>query len=353
MAYTFAPVYEYLKGMVEASFYDISNGNLRYYTNKLTDTSVTSSVNMGEITAGIGNGVVINIPDSATLSVDLTEAAFSLTARGLQAGAPVQYNGVHEVAEVVVATGASLTLPSTAVAGLGDADIYAYVGTDGTAYKVVENVVQGFTATAGESYCVRYNIQNPSATQLDIRSVIKPDIVRCVLKYPAYSTANADAMTGTLSAYYYVIIPRMQFAGNVGIEGNQTTASTSSLAGTALTFDAAAEQGVCVNAAMPHLAYIVRVPVGDVTQNIAGLAIVGGQVSMTVGDTLLAPVKFVMEDGSTIQPDYSLLTFSMDGTAASVAADGTITAVSAGSAELTITLTDTAITTVNDVEVSA
>ena len=354
MAYSFAPTYEYLKGMVEAQFFDTANGNLRYYTNKLQDTSITSSVNMGEITAGIGNGVVISIPDSGTLSIDLTEAAFSLTARGLQAGQPVTYNGVHEITEVVTATGATITLPSTAVRGLGDADIYAYVGSDGTAYKVVENQIVGFTATAGESYCVRYNIQNPSATQLDIKSVISPDIVRCVLKYPAYSTANADALTGSLSAYYYVIIPRMQFGGNVGIEGNQTTPSTTSLAGTALTYDDAAESGVCVNASMPHLAYIVRVPVGDVTSDIVGLAVVGGQIDMTAGETMLAPVKFVMPDGSLIQPDYSLLTFTITsgGTYASVAADGTISALAAGSAEITIALADDAdIKTVNDIEV--
>lgn len=353
MAYSFAPAYEYVKGMVEAQFFDTANGNLRYYTNKLQDTSVTSSVTMGEITAGIGNGVVISIPDSATLSIDLTEAAFSLTARGLQAGQPVTYNGVHEITEVVTATSSTITLPSTAVRGLGDADIYAYVGTDGTAYKVENNTIVGFDATPDTNYCVRYNIQNPSATQLDIKSVMSPDIVRAVLKYPAYSTANADAMTGSLSAYYYVIIPRMQFGGNVGIEGNQTTPSTTSLAGTALTYDDAADAGVCVSASMPHLAYIVRVPVGDITDGIVGLAVVGGQIDMTVGDTMLAPVKFVMPDGSLVQPDYSLLTFEItSGSAATVAADGTITASSAGSAEITIALADNAdIKTVNDIEV--
>ena len=357
MAYTFAPTYEYLKGMIEAQFFDTANGNLRYYTNKLQDTNVTSSVNMGEITAGIGNGVVITIPDSATLSVDLTEAAFSLVGRGLQAGQPVTYNGIHEITEVVVASSSTITLPSTAVRGLGDAAIYAYVGTDGTAYTVTGNAIDGFTATPGDSYCVRYNIMNPSATQLDIKSVMTPDIVRAVLKYPAYSTSNADALTGSLSAYYYVIIPRMQFGGNVGIEGNQTTPSTTSLAGTALTYDDAADAGVCVSASMPHLAYIVRVPVGDTTQSIMGLAIVGGEVNMTAGDTMLAPVKFVMPDGSLIQPDYSLLSFEIpagDSGIATVAADGTITAVGAGSTEITIKLTaDEDIKTVNDVEVAA
>ena len=355
MAYTYAPTYEYVKGVVEAQFFDTANGNLRYYTNKLQDTSVTSSVNMGEITAGIGNGIVITIPDSATLSIDLTEAAFSLVGRGLQAGQPVTYNGVHEITEVVVANATTITLPSTAVRGLGDSAIYAYVGTDGTAYTVTGNVIDGFEATPGESYCVRYNIVNPSATQLDIKSMIAPDIVRAVLKYPAYSTANADALTGSLSAYYYVIIPRMQFGGNVGIEGNQTTPSTTSLAGTALTYDDAADAGVCVSASMPHLAYIVRVPVGDTTQSIMGLAIVGGEINMTAGDTMLTPVKFVMPDGSLIQPDYSLLSFSItSGGKATVASDGTITAVSAGEEELTVTLTaDNTIKTVNDVVVAA
>lgn len=336
MKENFKPAYRFVKGTVEASFFDTATGDLVAFTNKLTEDNIETTVNLGEVAGGVGNSTLINIPDSAKLNLTLTAADFSLTARGLQVGSKVHYNGVHEVVEAVKAVGSELKL-SNAVAPLGADKAYCYILPEGTAYEVENGTVRGFTAEADKTYCVKYSIQNPSAEQLDIKSLFAPAVVRAVIKLPTYSAENADPMTGSLVGYHYVTIPRMQFSGNAGVNASQTQAATTAFTGSALAYDPAIDAGSCDQAGMSILGYMTYVPNEGVEAAVKGLAVVGGAVEVAVGATVQCPVKYVMADETLVQPAYSQLTYVVaDAAKATVDDKGVITGVAAGETKITV-----------------
>ena len=70
----FAKIYKFLKGIYEVGFYELGTRKLLAYTNKLSDSNFASSVNVGELTAGVGNPTVITLPDSSKFAITLTAA---------------------------------------------------------------------------------------------------------------------------------------------------------------------------------------------------------------------------------------------------------------------------------------
>ena len=63
-------------------------------------------------------------------------------------------------------------------------------------------------------------------------------------------------------------------------------------------------------------------------------------MSIVVGNTAQLPVRFLMNDGTLVVPDYSLMSYTSAATAtASVSATGVVTGAAAGSTTITATLT--------------
>jgi hypothetical protein len=131
----------------------------------------------------------------------------------------------------------------------------------------------------------------------------------------------------------------MQFKAQADTDGSQTGNATSMLSGTALSYDPEAEESICTDCGLSELAYWVYVPNGDVTQSIQSLAVVGGGLSLVVGNTAQLPIRFLMNDGTLVVPDYSLMSYASSGAAATVSASGVVTAASAGNVTITATLT--------------
>lgn len=70
---------------------------------------------------------------------------------------------------------------------------------------------------------------------------------------------------------------------------------------------------MCIDEASFALAYMVDMPLGGPYVFVEGLAMVGGGfIRMKVGETARVPVKFVMKDGTLVQPDYSVLDYNLD-----------------------------------------
>lgn len=334
----------YAKGTMDVKCFDPGTNDLVYYSNKMSTSQLQSTVNLGAINAGIGNPVVIQIPDTPSLTMNLTAADFSLAGRALAVGGNVTYNGVVPVDEVAEATGATLTVDQTPIAPLGGCDIIGYVGNDGTAYTIdpITKEIQNFTATAGEKYCVHYYVQNAGAQQFSVETLMNPAVVRTLISIPVYATESkkTNPMNGSRVGTLYITIPRMQFNGDISTEGSQTTPATTVMNGTALSYDEACEAGIqCGSSASPKLAYMVLELFGSAEQFATGLAIVGGnEIDVTVGATAPIPVKYVMDDGSLGNPLMTDLTF-VSGTpaVATVSDQGVVTGVANGTSDVTIT----------------
>lgn len=334
----------YAKGTMDVKCFDPGTNDLVYYSTKMSTSQLQSTINLGAINAGIGNPVVIQIPDTPSLTMNLTAADFSLLGRALAVGGNVTYNGVVPVDEVVEAEGTALTVAQTPVAPLGSCEIVGYVGNSGKAYLIdsVTRQVQGFTATAGEKYCVHYYTSSAGAQQFSVETLMNPAVVRTLVTIPVYATESQEAnpLTGSRVGSLYITIPRMQFNGDISTDGSQTTPATTVMNGTALSYDEACEAGIqCGSSASPKLAYMVLELFGSPDQFATGLAIVGGNdIDVNAGQTISIPVKYVMDDGSLGTPLMTDLDFvSAAAAVATVSAQGIVTGVAAGTTEVTIT----------------
>ena len=334
----FNKTYRYMKGIYEAKFFDAQR-NLQYYDNKLTDANIESSVNRGELTAGIGSPVVIQLPDSARFNITLTAQDIELRSRWLQTGGALGYNGITDTCEIITATGTTLTVTNTPVAPYGSTIIPAYVNGDGTAYTIDPDTktVQGFTATTGTQYSVRYYIAKAASEVLDIKSLFSPAIGTLEVKMPVFAAPiGASTTVGTQVGFWHVIAPRYQFGGTATVTGSQTEASNSSLSGQALAYDP--ESGVTCASATPSLIYMVYEPIST-TEGIQDMVVLnGGELSVAVSESATIPVRYIMSDGLLAVPDYSELNFNSTATeTASVTTAGVVTGAQQGSTEVTIT----------------
>ena len=340
--------YLFAKGTCNVVVSDPATGNIDYQSNKVQTSQLTTSVNMNEIRAGLGNAIAIQLPTDSAVNLELTAADFSMATRAMQLGSSVTYNAAAPVCEVITATTSTLTVTSSAapVAPQGFNKAIAYVN-DGvsdasTAYEIdsSKNIV-GFTATPGTTYRVYYWLSNASAQQMTAYSVFAPAIKHVTIQIAVYSTENvASASNASLVGWLYCIVPRMQFSAKADTDGSQSGNVTSMLSGTALSYDPDADVTVCTDCGLSELAYWVYVPNGSVTQSVANLAVIGGGLSIVNGSTAQIPVRFLMDDGSLVVPDYTLMTYSSSPSGkVTISASGLITATSTGNTTVTATLT--------------
>lgn len=349
----FQKSYTYSKGVYEAKFFG-PNRDLLYYDNKLTEANVEATSNEGVLNAGVGNPVVIVIPDTADFTVTMTAADVDIRSRQLQTGGVLGYNGVTDTCEVITANSTALTITGEAVAPYGSAKVVAYVNGEGTAYEVNTETkqVEGFTAASGTQYSVRYYISKPASEVLDIKALFTPQVGTLELKYPVYATNNPDNLnTGTLAGYWHVIAPRFQFGGQAAFNGTQTEFANSPLTGRALAFDDPTANAC--GGSTPSLVYMVWEPF-NATQGVTDMVILGGgEMSLAVDATQTIPVRYVMASGGLSVPLYSALTFTSSADAtATVSNTGVVTGKAVGSTEITVKNTDLNLQAVVQVDVA-
>jgi hypothetical protein len=263
------------------------------------------------------------------VNIDLTTGDFDLKARGMQVGSQVSYNAIVSKCVSVTADGNTLKLPtgSEPVADYGMNAAYAYVtggDNNGQAYLIGDDgAIENFVAISGTTYTVQYFERQANAQALPISAMFAPGVYHVTAQMAVYSTNGGNGENrGSQVGWAYMIIPRMQFSGNASTNGSQTDAATTVLSGTALSYEEAAQEGVCQDCLYPNLAYMTYVPMSLADGSITGLAVVGGGVDLTAGATAVLPVKFVMRDNSLVQPNYSQLTYDVEDD--SVATVGTI-----------------------------
>ena len=335
----FVKTYRYTQGIYEANVYSLSNRDLIYHDSKLTDANFQSSVNINEIAAGVGNSTQIMIFDSAKFNVTMTAQDIDIRQYSLQTGGEIGYNGIVQTCEIVTASGTSLTLSSTPVAPYGSTIIPAYVNGDGTAYAVDPGTktVQGFTASSGTQYSVRYYISAPANEVLNIQSLFTPEIVSLEVKFPVYQAPVGQAASGgTLCGNIWAIVPRYQFNGEASFNATQNGNVTPSLSGQALAADDLTATD-CASSSLSSLLYLVWEPVNQ-DSGVVDLVVVGGGVTVSQDESAQVPVKLLMENNILAQPDYSALSYESgaDGTA-TVSNLGVVTGVAAGDTDITVT----------------
>ena len=349
----------YAKGTMDVWLFNPATFDLDFYSNKVQTNSLSTSTNMGEINGSLRNPVLLNLPDSAKLELQITAATSTLESRALSVGGELTYNGIIPVLETItIYNDGPLSVSQTPSAPYGTDKLYCFVDKSGNAYEIDKDTLQviGFTAEANKAYCVRYFVKAASAHQLRIGSAFEPNIEICMIRMPLYTTQGNSSTQGTRWGDRYIWIPRMQFTGNAPVKGDQTDPDTDDLSGTALPYEEAMADGVCLDESSFALAYMVDMPAAGALASVKGLAVVGGEMTLTAGTTAYVPVKYVMEDGSLTQPRYDELEFATTDSGHFTVGEhtGLVTATAAGSGEITVNLLeDENISTVLNVTVTA
>lgn len=339
--------YLYLKGTCNVVVSDTVTGNVEYQSTKVQTNQFTTTCDLGAIRAGLGNAVVAQIPSDSAVNLTLTNADFSLKARAMQVGTAVTYNAVGPVCTSIVATGTTLSLPAGTVAAapVGFTKKICYVGSSGTAYTISDSgAIEGFTAESGKSYSVTYFAAGASNEQVIIGSRFAPGVKHVMAQMAVYSSESTSAQNqSTQTGWLYYIIPRMQFNGAADTEGTQSTPATTNLNGTALVYDGPAPDGACIDCANGGiLAYYVYVPLAGATSAVTSIVVPGGLVTVAQGDTAQIPAKYVMEDGSIVQPNYSDITWTVDSAGAatvSVSSTGVVNGTAKGTTVVRMVVT--------------
>ena len=120
--YTFKPPALFTKGIVHAEFFDVNNGNLLGFSPYATDFGLNGSMNEGDVEGGLGNQLIISLPDTSRLAVTCKTADSALNNMALPIGQDLSGYGVVETLTSIAATGASLAL-ANAVAPYGTDDV--------------------------------------------------------------------------------------------------------------------------------------------------------------------------------------------------------------------------------------
>lgn len=347
----------YVKFTEEVTLSDPATGEVWYYSDKPTDSAVNTSVNLGEIRAGVGNPIVAIITTDTNVTVDITAADFNLAMRAYQSGGAHGYGAPTLVCSDVTATGTSISIPETAgtpVAGQGFSEAFAYVQTvgaassvsgDGTPYAIGSGgVIDGFVSTPGTTYKVWYWIDKATTEYVRMSSKFDPAIANCRLVQPVFANeSGTPGKTDTQVGKLITIIPYLKLGGNAGVTGSSSQNSTTSVSGTAIAYDSAVVSAGCGDCgeAGSDLAYYLYVPCDDAGM-IDGIVFVGGSVSVAKNSTTqLQP--YLVVGGSLVKPDPAFMSYEFTTaiSGSSVSAAGVLSAGStAGSGEITATYDD-------------
>lgn len=357
--YTFKPQALFTKGIAYAEFFDVNTNNLLGYSPYATDFGLNGSMNDGDVEGGIGNQLIISLPDTSRLAVTCKTADSALNNMALPIGQDVAGYGIVETMTAVVASGTSLSL-SNAVAPYGTDKVVCYVltssGTDkaaveaasGIAHTVTGGVIDGFAAISGNTYCVKYFINNSSADKLTIPAMFQPKVVRAHFAVNVYSqNGSGDAMSGTLVKIRHYYFPRYQFNAPLQVTESQTTPGTTDLSGRCLTYQQALEAGICANENNAAYGFIVDEIVGSNTSTakVEGIYFVGlgSNFELTNGTSYTVPVKYAVNGVLTEISDMSQVTFTSSTAATAAFANehsNVLTAAATGSTVITCTVTN-------------
>lgn len=349
----------FLKGIGNVLLTDPDTGDILYQSKQFNTGSISTSVNMNEIRAGLGNPVVAVLPSDANLTVEFTAVDFSLYEKAAQVGATLTYGAPVPVAQTIKANSTTLTIDVTdgaPVAELGMTEAMCYVqkvgaaspiATDGTAYPIsAAGVISGFIATVDVTYKVWYFIQKATAHKATIGSLMDPKVVHFSASFAVYANVGGSSNSGTRVGWLYVTVPMLKLQANANITGDQTNADTTVISGMALSEDdqtVSATTDLCGDVSN-DLAYYVYSPCSD-AEIVQGIAVVGGLVSLPVSSSAQIPVYLVMPDNTLVRPTSYSTGFTYTGSGlpsgTTVSAAGVISSgATAGDGEIEITFTD-------------
>lgn len=332
----------FVKGIADVTYFDME-GNIVGYEKLGTEANIQITSNLQSIDAGFGNKLMGVIPDSARISGIYTDQAFSLEEKALGVSRAVAYGASSPYCERIEAISSTLTVSRMPVPHTGHKTPVCYIRkaggvTSGIAYDIDPNTreVQDFFATVGETYEVQYFVIFASSQYIGVPTVYSPKVYTVQMKFGAYAMQGSFQSRGNRIGWMYFIVPRAIFRADEDISVNGTQNSPSSHSWVAISAEDNTGLETGCPKKRPPLGWYVFVPCNEY-EAVADLIVIGGGIIVKAKESMLPPVKFVMKDGSVIQPDFSTLTFvTKDNNIARVTPKGEIMGISEGTTKVEV-----------------
>ena len=331
----------------ELTMFDPATGNVVGYDNIGSDSAINYTFDLTEVVGGMQNQLVGLIPHTTRLTGTYTSQAFSLSQRALLTGGTLSNNAVVPVCETITASGSTLTVtnvpakaqsqPASDTLAWCQVRVHGAESYEGTNYGVdmTTKQVQNFTATASVQYDVFYFTVWASGKQLALPGGANPSIVSIHQKWAVYAEQNGTRSQGTLQGYLYVIVPRAMLNGDAGVNGNQTTNSTTTYSWRAIMGND--NMPICddCDGATADIAYYVYVPCGNEYTDVVGIVVVGGDMTMVAGTDAQLNIKLLYKDGTIATPTFTELTYlSATQGVATISSSGVVHAVAQGTSNI-------------------
>lgn len=335
----------FLAGVANAEIF--KNNDLFATAKTLIDSSITIGVSAEDIRAGQGAKLYGKYFHTSTFDLKLSDAMFRLEYIAANVGSEITLGGDVFREESHVTTSEGITLSEAVVPMSEGADRFIYWKKPEDVYyttvnlgkeAIAENKValaDLIGASEGEEVCVKYLYTNDMARKLNVSANFTPDTVSVYLTANLYSGDATNPSTGTKVGTVTIKVPRFLLSGSQELSMSMTGASNTAFEGSAL----AAKGKGCENDGI--YAEIIEVINDRTADDIVQLMIADSAegIALGVGDTEALEVYGRFGDTAPVLLPADMLTFSVDGEAASVAS-GVITAKSAGSATVTVTVTN-------------
>lgn len=324
---TFNDTKLYAKGICSAQLADPTTGNIWFSSNKFTTGSISFSANSDPLRAGLGNPIATIIDSDPDITINFTQANFDLAAKMAAVGGSVAYNAIVPVCQTVTATQTLIGVDiseGVPVAPYGFTSPICYVqavgstslmGADGDAYSINASTgtIPGFAATVGTTYKVWYFIENPTAMVGTVNSALSGRVGLFTAQIAVYSNTGSAANQGTRVGWLYVHALVKLMPEGANLTGNQSNYDTTTISARVISSDENVVSATCNDCTSSDLMYYVYVADESANQ-IVGLTIFGGVVTVTPGSTARVPIRFVLANNDTVPVSSLQVGFTYTGT---------------------------------------
>lgn len=333
----------FLAGVANAEIF--KNNDLFATAKTLIDSSITIGVSAEDIRAGQGAKLYGKYFHTSTFDLKMTDAMFKLEYIAANVGADLTLGGdVFTEEEHIIEAGGAFELAHSVVPMQEGAPRFIYYKkSDDSFYRTLklndENYTDGkvtITGIEAGTWCVKYLYTNDSARKLVVSANFTPDTLSVYLTANLYAGDDANPSTGTKIGTVTIKVPRFLLSGSQELSMSMTGASNTAFEGSAL-----ASKGKGCDSDGVY-AEIIEVVTGRTYADLVALAIDGEAdgLSLAVGESEELVVYGRYEDTAPAIVDNSKVKFEATGEAVTVDTNGIITAASAGTATVTVSIKD-------------
>lgn len=337
-----------LAGVGSVELHDPSTGDIIVTSKTLTDSGIGFTLTAEDIRGGMANKLLGQYFHDSGMTLTLTDALYSMEYLALNVGGTIEVGAdVMGTEQVTVAEANKITVTSTpkSFSTLGTIGWYSVAGRDSWStitFDAVTKTAEVADLAVGTTVCVKYMKEDASAESFTVSSAFIPSQCYALLTLPLFKAGTENTTSYTSSSKVgevQVEIPNFILAGAQDLSLTSSGASTTALSGSALTTYDGSEgcDGDGYYAKLKQITYNK-----DEFADVKNIVVVDSDIVLSAEETQTLEVLALF--GGIVAPkkiDNSKLTFTSDTTAvATVATDGTVTAVSAGTAVIEAVVTD-------------